>query len=95
MNLKEVLLSGWSFNEILNKFSIDRSNFTIRDENVILSKRDSAKGEIFREKILIEGKSNGGSFLNFFGTLHYNLLSQLAVFELDYVEKDALQAACE
>jgi hypothetical protein len=90
MSLKEVLLKGISFNEILKQFSVAQSDFTIRDEEVIETKKNSTKGEIFKERILIQGKSNNG-LVNFFGTLHYNLLDQLAVFELDGVERPTLQ----
>ena len=88
MKLTEVLLKGLSFNEILRQFGVDRSSFTIQDEELLLSKQDLRKGEILKEKIFIQGKSDNGPIINFFGTLHYNLLNQLAVFELDYVEKN-------
>ncbi len=91
MKLNEVLLKGISFNEILRQFGVDRSSFTIKDEDLLLAKQDIAHGEILKEKIFIQGKSDN-AVINFFGTLHYNLLNQLAVFELDYVEKNALAA---
>ncbi|MXV16296.1 hypothetical protein [Hufsiella ginkgonis] len=92
MNLKEVLLNGLSFNEILKRFSIDRTNFTIRDEEVIECKKNLTRGDIFKESIVIQGKADNGPIFNFFGTLHYNLLNHLAVFELDSVEKNAVSA---
>lgn len=91
MKLKEVLLNGLSFKEILKQFSINQ--FTIKDEETILSNSELSKKEIVKEKILIEGKSENGPLVNLFGTLHYNIINQLAVFELDFAEKTNLQAA--
>jgi hypothetical protein len=87
MDLKDVLLKGLSFNAILNQFSIDEKDVKIYDEELVLARKDSTRGDIFKERILIEGKASNGPIFNFFGTLHYNLLSQLAVFEIDQVEK--------
>ncbi len=86
MKLKEFLLNACSFNEILKQFSIEKSDFTIQDEDLILSRKDLADKEILKERVLIQGKTTNG-IVNFFGTLHCNLLNQLAVFELDSVEQ--------
>lgn len=86
MKLKDLLLQGVSFNEILKQFSISQADFMVKDEEVILSKRDLFNQEILKERVFIQGKSDAGSVLNFFGTLHYNLLNRLSVFELDFVE---------
>lgn len=89
MKLTELLLNGFSFNEILRQFSVDQSEIKIQDEDVILSRKDLKNIEILKERILIEGRNTSG-IVNLFGTLHYNLLNQLAVFELDFVEKKAI-----
>ncbi|MBC8054512.1 MAG: hypothetical protein H7Y13_15740 [Sphingobacteriaceae bacterium] len=89
MNLTELLLNGFSFKEILKQFSINQSDITIQDEDLILSRKDLTKTEILKERILIQGKSTSG-IVNLFGTLHYNLLNQLAVFELDSAEQKAV-----
>ncbi|WP_207425206.1 hypothetical protein [Pedobacter sp. SYSU D00535] len=90
MKLKEFLLKGFSFNEILRQFSIDQSDFTIQDEELILSRKDLSEKEILKERVMIQGKSTNG-IINFFGTLHCNFLNQLAVFELDSVEEQQQQ----
>jgi len=89
MKLTELLLNGFSFKEILKQFSIDQSEITIKDEDVILSRKDLNNIEILKEHILIQGK-NASEVFNFLGTLHYNILNQLAVFELDCVERKAV-----
>jgi hypothetical protein len=88
MSLRELLLKGRSFNEILKQFAIDQADFTIRDEDAIMSNVELFKREFLRERILIQGKSKD-EIVNFFGTLHCNLLDKLAVFELDGVERTA------
>ncbi|HXI00161.1 MAG TPA: hypothetical protein VNI52_07810 [Sphingobacteriaceae bacterium] len=88
MSLRELLLKGRSFNEILKQFAIDQADFTIRDEDTIMSNTALFKREFLRERILIQGKSKN-EVVNFFGTLHCNLLDKLAVFELDGVERTA------
>lgn len=92
MKLKELLLSRFSFREILKSFAIDQSDFTIQDEEHILSKVNLSKNETIKERVLIQGKSPAG-IVTFFGTLHYNLLEELAVFELDSVEQNSAQVA--
>ena len=92
MKLKDLLLNTLSFKEILKQFGIDNSNIVIENEELLLSSSELAKKEIVKEYISIQGKSKN-EVVNFFGTLHYNLLNQLAVFEPEYVEKNALNAA--
>jgi hypothetical protein len=86
MKLSELLLKAFSFKEILKQFSIDQKNFTIQDEELILAKKGHSGSEILKERVLIQGQNESG-IVNFFGTLHCNLLDQLAVFELDSVEQ--------
>lgn|GEM_PF-395717 len=92
MKLKELLLNRFSFREILKSFSIDQSDFIIQDEELILSKENLSNKETIKERVLIQGKGPAG-MVNFFGTLHYNLLEDLAVFELDSVEQNRVQVA--
>lgn len=87
MKLKELLLNGLSFNEILRQFSVDHTDIVIRDEEVIFSQEDSKKKEFLKEKVCIQGKSSD-EIINLFGTLHCNFFNQLAVFELDFVERN-------
>jgi len=86
MKLTELLLNGFSFKEILRQLSLDQSDIKIQDEELILSRKDLKDVEILKEHILIQGKSAKG-IVNLLGTLHYNILNQLAVFELDSVER--------
>jgi hypothetical protein len=89
MNIKELLLNGKSFLELLKQFSIDASDVKIQDEDMILSHQESTRQEVMKESICIEGKNKDG-IINFFGTLHYNLLNQLAVFEMQGFEQVAV-----
>jgi hypothetical protein len=89
MKLTELLLNGFSFKEILKQFSMDQSEIKIQDEDLILAKKDLTHMEILKERILIQGKNTSG-IVQLFGTLHYNLLNELAVFELDSVERKAI-----
>jgi len=86
MNIKELLLNGQSFLEMLKQFSIEAGNFRIQDEDILLSNTNLEKREIVKESICIEGQNKEG-VVNFFGTLHYNLLSHLAVFEMQGFEQ--------
>ncbi|MFP5081093.1 hypothetical protein [Pedobacter sp. JCM 36344] len=86
MNIRELLLNGQSFLEMLKQFSIEANNFKIQDEDIILNEPSFGTREIVKESICIEGKNNEG-IVNFFGTLHYNLLSKLAVFEMQGFEQ--------
>lgn len=85
--LKEFLLKGLSFNEILKQFAVERSAITIKDEEVLLN-GELQKKEILKEWICIQGQSVNG-IINFFGTLHCNIANQLAVFELEFVERNS------
>ena len=86
MSIRELLLNGRSFKEILKQFSIENADFTIRDEEALFSPKDYLTKEILKERIFIQGKTKD-EIVNFFGTIHCNLLNKLAVFELDGVER--------
>lgn len=86
MNIKDLLLKGKSFAELLKQFSIDAADVRIQDEDMILSDQNLTHREVIRESICIEGKNKDG-IINFFGTLHYNLLNKLAVFEMQGFEQ--------
>jgi hypothetical protein len=86
MNIRELLLNGRSFNEILKQFAIDKADFTIKDEEALFSAKDYLTKEILKERIFIQGRTQD-EIVNFFGTIHCNLLNKLAVFELDGVER--------
>ncbi|MFA4869485.1 MAG: hypothetical protein WC623_14880 [Pedobacter sp.] len=86
MNIKELLLNGKSFAELLKQFSIDAADVRIQDEEIILSDQYLKHQEVVKESICIEGKNKDG-IINFFGTLHYNLLNKLAVFEMQGFEQ--------
>ena len=88
MKLKELLLNGLSFNEMLRQFSLTENDITIKDEEVILAKNNFLGKEIVKEKVCIEAKNSGG-VINFFGTLHCNLVNQLAVFEPDSIDRSS------
>ncbi len=88
MKLKDLLLSRPSFADLLKQFSMNAEDIKIQDEEIILADRDLQHQEILKENIFIEGKTKEG-VVNFFGTLHYNLLSQLAVFEMQGYERVA------
>jgi hypothetical protein len=90
MNIKELLLNGKSFLALLKTFAIEASDFTIQDENVILADQNLAHRDIGKETICIEAKNSAGIF-NFFGTLHFNLLDKLAVFEMQGFEQVGLR----
>lgn len=87
MDFKQLLLNGLSFKEILRQFSINNEDVVIKDEQLILSEQELHKKDILKERICIQGKSSTG-IINFFGTLHCNLINQLAVFEPDFIEKN-------
>ncbi|TKC08267.1 hypothetical protein FA048_14010 [Pedobacter polaris] len=86
MNIKELLLNGQSFLALLKEFAIEAKDIVIQDENLILADQNLAHREIGKETICIEGKNDKGIF-NFFGTLHFNLLNKLAVFEMQGFEQ--------
>jgi len=93
MNIKELLLNGNSFAELLRQFSIDQNDVRIQDEDVVLSDQNLQHREIVRENICIEGWNKDG-VINFFGTLHYNLLNKLAVFEMQGFEQILPRQVC-
>ncbi|RYG04527.1 MAG: hypothetical protein EOO07_30830 [Chitinophagaceae bacterium] len=86
MNLKELLLRGQNFIALLNEFRIDVNNLTIKDEETLFNSKTGKNTEVVKESVWIEGKNNDG-LVNLFGTLHYNLLNKLAVFEMQGFEK--------
>ncbi|TDQ08575.1 hypothetical protein [Pedobacter metabolipauper] len=86
MNIKELLLNGQSFLELLKQFALSADDVKIKDEDVILNDHNLEHREIVKESICIEGKNKDG-IINFFGTLHYNLINKLAVFEMQGFEK--------
>lgn len=86
MNIKELLLNGQSFLALLKEFAIEANDVNIQDENVLLNDHNLAQQEILKENICIEGKGKNGVF-NFFGVLHVNNLSKLAIFEMQGYEQ--------
>lgn len=88
MGIKELLLNGKGFLDLLKQFSIEANDVKIQDEEVILSDQILQHKDILKESICIEGRNKEG-IVNLFGTLHYNLLSKLAVFEMQGFEKVA------
>lgn len=90
MNIKELLLNGQSFLTLLKEFAIDAKDIVIQNENILLADQNLEHKEIVKETICIEGKNEKGVF-NFFGTLHFNLLNKLAVFEIQGYEQVGLR----
>lgn len=88
MGIKELLLNGKGFLELLKQFSIEANDVKIQDEEVIMSDQTLRHKDILKESICIEGRNKEG-IVNLFGTLHYNLFSKLAVFEMQGFEKVA------
>lgn len=88
MKIKELLLTRQNFAELLKQFSVNAEDIRIPDEDVILSDSYAQHKNIVKESICIEGKNQDG-IVNFFGTLHYNLMDQLAVFEMQGFERVA------
>lgn len=86
MDIKELLLNGKAFLALLNDFAIEAKNVIIQDEEILFSGAKNPKNPILKETVCIEGKNADGIF-NFFGTLHFNLLDKLAVFEMQGFEK--------
>ncbi|RYD80035.1 MAG: hypothetical protein EOP55_03235 [Sphingobacteriales bacterium] len=86
MNLKELLLKGQNFVALLNQFRIDVNDLIIKDEETLFNDKPVKNMEVVKESVWIEGKNNDG-LVNLFGTLHYNLLNKLAVFEMQDYEK--------
>lgn len=90
MDIKELLLNGQSFLALLKEFAIEAKDIMIRDESVLLADQNLVQRQIGKETVCIEGKNENDNY-NFFGTLHYNLLAKLAVFELQGFEKVQLK----
>ncbi len=86
MNIKELLLNGKAFLSLLNDFAIEAKNVIIQDEEMLFLGTRNPNNPVLKESVCIEGKNDEGIF-NFFGTLHFNLLDKLAVFEMQGFEK--------
>lgn len=89
MNIKELLLNGSSFLALLKQYAIDVADVKIKDE-AVLTDHFLQHPQVSKESICIEGRNKDG-IINFFGTLHYNLLNKLAVFEMQGFEQSAMQ----
>lgn len=89
MNIKELLLNGNSFLLLMKEYAIDIADIKIKDEEV-LADQFSKHPQVTKESICIEGRNKDG-IINFFGTLHYNLLNKLAVFEMQGFDRTASQ----
>jgi hypothetical protein len=89
MNIKELLLNGSSFLALMKQYAIDITDIQIKDEQV-LNDQFLQHPQVSKESILIEAKNKDG-VINFFGTLHYNLLNKLAVFEMQGFDRPAAQ----
>lgn len=87
MTVKELLLNGNSFLTLLKQYAVDIADVRIKDEDLIVN-QFLQRPQISKESICIEGKNKDGN-INFFGTLHYNLLNKLAVFEMQGFEQSA------
>ncbi len=88
MTVKELLLNGNSFLMLLKQYAVDVADVKIKDEELIVD-QFSQHPEVSKESICIEGKNKDG-YINFFGTLHYNLFNKLAVFEMQDYEQTPL-----
>ena len=86
MNLKELLLKGQSFIALLNQLRIDAKDLIIKDESTLFNHQMNQNHDVVKQTVWMEGKSSEGS-VNLFGTLHYNFLNKLAVFEMQDYEK--------
>jgi hypothetical protein len=89
MNIKDLLLNGTSFLLLMKQYAIDIADIKIKDEE-LLTDQFFKHPQLSKESICIEGKNQDG-IINFFGTLHYNLFSKLAVFEMHGVEKTTIE----
>lgn len=89
MNIKELLLNGNSFIMLMRQYAVDIADIKIKDEDV-LADQFLQHPQLSKESICIEGKNKDG-IINFFGTLHCNLLNKLAVFEMQGFELTSLQ----
>jgi hypothetical protein len=86
MTIKESLLNGKSFIQLMNEFAVNAENIKIQDEEILFKVFPFYQRDVLKENICIEGRNDQG-VINFFGTLHYNLLNKLAVFEMQGFEK--------
>lgn len=91
MNIKELLLNGQSFIALLKEFALEAKDISIIDENLILSDQNLAQKQSGKETVSLEAKNENG-IINFFGTLHYNLVNKLAVFEIQSFETVAIRS---
>ena len=91
MNIKELLLNGKAFLALLNDFAIEAKNIIIQDEEMLFASKRNPKNDVLKESVCIEGRNDDGIF-NFFGTLHFNSLDKLAVFEMQGFEKIEAEA---
>jgi len=85
MKIKQLLLKGTSFRDLLKRFSLNPDEVMIKDEEVVLAELSFRQNQFLKERICIQGKGRNGC-INLFGTLYCNLINQRAVFELDFVE---------
>lgn len=86
MPLKELLLKSSSFIELLKQYSIGPADFEVKDENLILSEKKQSHQDVFKDQILIEGRNKEGN-VTLIGTLYYNSVKNIAVFDLESAEK--------
>jgi len=86
MNIRESLLNGKSFIELMKEFSVNAEDIKIQDEETLFKVFPNYHRDVLQENICIEGRNEEG-VVNLFGTLHYNLLNELAVFEMQGFEK--------
>ena len=86
MTIKESLLNGKGFIQLMNEFAVNAENIKIQDEEILFKVFPFYQRDVLKEDICIEGRNEQG-VINFFGTLHYNLLNKLAVFEMQGFEK--------
>lgn len=89
MNIKELLLNGSSFLALMKQYAIDISDISIKDEEV-LNNQFLQHPQVSKNSICIEARNKDG-VINFFGTLHYNLLNKLAVFEMQGFDQTSMQ----
>lgn len=91
MYIKELLLNGKAFVALLKEVAIEAKDIIIKDESTLIAEVENSKNEILKEAVCIEGKNENGLF-NLFGILHFNLLNNLAVFEIQSLEKVVAKA---
>ncbi|MCJ0741086.1 hypothetical protein [Pedobacter montanisoli] len=89
MKIKEMLLKGKVFADLLKDFAIEIPTIEIQNEDMILNEAESAPNGMLKEMICITAK-NGQYLFDFFGTLYFNVVERLAVFELQGFEKLSL-----